>query len=293
MRHIKSYKIYESEINKPIMKYPVGYKCMDIDSVRDRLIKVYDLDLYEIPCVESKYGTMNFFRWCSDNLTPLYPNHTLSEEHHKFQMKQYAGTGIPYSKQNYFEKDAVYELPISYDSSGDLEKWTARRDKYREDMTKMAEMRGSKYNIGNEKNVDFGPKSNEWVNIALSKIHELYGEYYVNDKLRIWNSESGYDDDKNPWDYPMNKSYFLSDLEKWISDTFDVDTNGFYEWILRCQYVEGRHWEMTWEYEMDDINFRKQKAPENIKQINEILRQLYKVESMDIYIDYYKKVNFN
>lgn len=288
MKYLKSYKIYESGISKPIDKYPVNYKCVSVDAIIEKIYKL-GLDLTEIPCKGSKYGTMDFFRWCGDNLSPIYPNHTLSEEDYKSQKKQFAGTGIPYNKISYFEKDSVYEIPISYDSSGDLDKWELRRDKFREDMSKMAEMSGREYNIDNEKYVDFGPKSNEWVNIALSKIHELYSGYYKDGKLKIWNDGSL--SIEGSYDYPMGKSYFLSELEDWLFDTFDVDTSGFYEWILKCQYVEGRYWEMTWVYDLEDKNYDDEDAPSNVRQINEILRQLYKVDSMDIYIDYYKEVD--
>jgi len=291
MKHIKSYKIFESStVTGPQPRYPVDYKCLDITTALEE-IRTGGLDLCEIPCVESKYGKMDFFRWCGQNLLPIYPNYTLSEDHYKAQVKQFAGTGIPHTRYNYFERDAVYEIPLSYDSSGDLEKWTKKRDDFRKSMTTMAEMSGKKYNPDNEKHVDFGPKTEEWVNIALSKLHELYAQYYVDGKLLIWNSEYEYSDDKAIFDYPVDKSYFLSDLEEWLSDTFDIDTAGFYEWILKCQYIEGRYWETNWIYDFEDVNFRKQKAPENIKQINEILKQIYKVESMDIYIDYYKKVD--
>ena len=158
-------------------------------------------------------------------------------------------------------------------------------------MTKMAEMSGKKYDPSVEDRLDFGPKSNDWVNIGLSKIHELYSQYYVNDKLLVWNSESGYYGNKAIFDYPMDKAYFLSELEDWLLDTFNIDTTGFYEWVLQCQFVEGRYWETTWIYELEDINFRKQVAPDNIIQINEVLRQIYKVDSMEIYIDYYKPVD--
>jgi cytidyltransferase-like protein len=89
----------------------------------------------------------------------------------------------------------------------------------------------------------------------------------------------------------LEKAYFLSDLEKWIEDTFDINTTGFYEWILDCQYIERRYWERVWEYHIEDETFRKTKANKNIMQINEILRQLYKVKIMPIFIDYYKDYN--
>ncbi len=120
-------------------------------------------------------------------------------------------------------------------------------------------------------------KSFEWFNIVLDKLYELYPQYYVNNKLRIWNGE---DNLNSEYDYPFEKSYILSEIEYWLEDTFNVDTTGLYEWILDCQFIEGRYWDITHQYDIEDKNFRKKKASDNILQINEIFRQLFKVESM-------------
>jgi hypothetical protein len=192
------------------------------------------------------------------------------------------------TKFKYFERMGVYEIPMRYDSSQDLDKWTKRKNKFRENMTKMAKMSGKEYNIDDEKYVDFGPKSNDWVNLALDKFYELYKEHYKDGKLLIWNDDE-YDRHKQQWDYPMDKAYFLSEIEYWIEDTFEIDTTGFYEWILDCQYIEGRYWENTWMYDLEDINFRKKIANDNIITINDIIKKIFKVESMNIYMDYYKE----
>ena len=70
-----------------------------------------------------------------------------------------------------------------------------------------------------------------------------------------------------------------------------MDINGFYEWVLECQYIEGRYWNNTWIYAMQDENFRKKTAPNNIKDINELLRQIYKTKEIEIYLDYHKEVD--
>lgn len=292
MKHLTSFKLFES-ISKPEPKYPVNFKCLDIMSALLEIEKKFDLHLAEIPVKESKYGSMDFFNWCGENLEPIYPNYTMTEHHHEFDKKRFAGTGIPTTKMKYFERMGVYEIPMQYDSSKDLEKWTQKRDQFRANMTKMAKMSGKEYNVDNEKYVNFGPKSNEWVNIALGKLHELYGEHYKDGKLLIWNDDDQYSHDKSQWDYPMDKSYFISEIESWIEDTFDIDTDEFYEWVLDCQYIEGRYWENTWTYDLEDVNFRKHKASDNVKKINEVLRQIYKVESMKIYMDYFKEVKLD
>ena len=161
-------------------------------------------------------------------------------------------------------------------------------------MKKMKELQGKKWTSEDEKicndNVDFGTQSFDWYNIVLDELYKSYPQHYKNGKIKIWHDEDEFVGNQI-WDYPLEKAYFLSDLESWIEDTFDVDTTGFYEWILECQYVERRYWERTWEYDIEDESFRKTKANENIIQINEILRQLFKVESMPIFIDYYKDYN--
>lgn len=291
MKYIRPFKINESQFDKPEAKYPVNYKCVDIMSVMYELEKNHGIQLTGIPAKGSKYGTMDFFRWCGKNLNPIFPKYTMGEHHYELDKKRYAGTGIPLTRMEYFERSAVYEIPIRYDSSNDLEIWTKRRDDFRANMTKMAKMSGNNYNIDNEKHIDFGPKSNEWVNVALDKIYELNKQYYKNGKLLIWNDDDQYPQHKQQYDYPMDKAYFLSEIENWVEDTFNIDADGFYDWILNCQFVEGRYWENTWTYDLEDVNFRKKKAPDNVKKINEVLRQIYKLESMDIFIDYFKEVD--
>jgi len=290
MKHLKAFKLFENnDNNKPEPKYPVNFKCLDVMSAMNEIEKKFGFHLTEVPAKGSKYGTMNFFRWCGENLDPIYPKYTLTDHHHNFQKKKFDGTGIPITKYKYFERMGVYEIPMRYDSSQDLDKWTKMKNKFRENMTKMAKMAGKEYNIDDEKYVDFGPKSNDWVNLALDKFYELYKEHYKDGKLLIWNDDDEYDRHKQQWDYPMDKAYFLSEIEYWIEDTFEIDTTGFYEWILDCQYIEGRYWENTWMYDLEDINFRKEIANDNIITINDIIKKIFKVESMNIYMDYYKE----
>jgi hypothetical protein len=61
MRHLKNYKLFEA-ISKPEPKYPVNYKCLDIEAVREQIEEKSGLDLSEIPCKGSKYGSMDIFR---------------------------------------------------------------------------------------------------------------------------------------------------------------------------------------------------------------------------------------
>ena len=290
MKYLKPYKLYENNYYRPTAKHPVPYKCLDIMTALEEIEHKYGFHLTEIPSKGSKYGTMNFFSWAGDNLLPIFPKYTMSDDIWKSRQKQFAGTGIPHNRYNYFERKAVYEIPRHYDSSEDERKWIEKRNNFRANMTKMAEMSGRKYNYDDEKHIDFGPKSNDWVNKALDAFYELYSEYYKNDKLLIWNDEYEYDKGKQIFDYPLDKALFISEIEKWI-ESFDMDINGFYEWVLECQYIEGRYWNNTWIYAMQDENFRKKTAPNNIKDINELLRQIYKTKEIEIYLDYHKEVD--
>lgn len=291
MKHLKPFKILES-YSKPEPKYPVGYKCLDTISAEKEIKEIFNIELTEIKSPGSRYGTENFYSWCGENLKPIYPKYSSSDHFYEFEKQRYKNHPIKPIKTTYFEKLGVYEIPINYDSTGDDIAWGIKKDNFRKRMTDMLSVVGKKWDTSHEDHIDFGPKSNDWVNTAFKAFYELYSEYYINGKLRIWSSNDyeEYDIGKQIYDYPLDKAIFFSELEKWICD-FDIDTNGFYEWILNCQYIEGRYWERSWIYKIEDFNFRKINAPNNVKQINELLRQIYKEKKLNIYLDYYKKVN--
>jgi hypothetical protein len=288
MKYLKRYKIFESSGN-PIPRYPVD-KCLDLLTVAMELEKLHGIDLSEVKLSKeeaegSKYRTGNFYRWVGDNFIPVFPIPTLSDVYYEKEKKKYAKVGMPTTKCRYFEREAVYELPEHYDSSKDFDNWHLKISKFKADMEKIS---GKPWDNKNDQHINFGTISNEWVNRVLDKIHELYPQYYKDGKIRIWNDDDYYDRGKQIYDYPLNKSYFLSDLEEWIKD-FEIDTTGFLKWILQCQCVEGRYWMRDWPYDIEDVSFRRNVAPDNIKQINELLRQIYKTQSINIFIDYYQK----
>lgn len=280
---------------KPELKYPVE-KCLDFSKFHEKMESDFNIDLTQIPCEEHgtpviPRNTSNFYK-IFDYINQIFPKVSPQDLYNKKQKKQYDLLGIPFTPYKYVERDAVYELPIKYDSSNDEKNWIERKNKFFTDMKKMGDLGGKKWTPETDKlyeeNVDFGPKSFEWFNIVLDKLHELYPQYYVDGKIRIWHSENELNSE---FDYPFEKSYYLSELEEWIADTFDIDTTGLYEWILDCQFVEGRHWDMSFQYDIEDKTYSEKKAPDNIIKINEIFRQIFKSESMMIFIDYYKEYN--
>lgn len=289
IKKFKNYKIFES-YSKPEPKYPVNYKCLDLSIASKEIEHEYGFNLYDVPAPGSKYGNMNFYSWCQDEIDLIYPKYTTAENLFEFDKIRYAGYPIKPKKRPLFEYMSICELPIRYDSSNDENKWTQKLNNYRKEMGDMLKSIGKEYNPDNEKHINFGPKSNDWVNMVLTAFHDLYSQYYENGKLRIWNDDDEYSREKQIFDYPLDKAIFLSELEEFISD-FDINTQGFYDWILNCQYIEGRYWERNWTYEMSDQNFRKNKASDNVKKINELLRQIYKQPELNIYIDYFKKVD--
>jgi hypothetical protein len=282
----KTAKRINESVSKPQKKYPVE-KCLDMYTVAEELEKILGFHVTDIPNKESKYGTCNFYSWVGESQDPLFPKPSMADMAYEYQKAKYSTVGMDAKKYRYCEYDSIYELPIHYDSSQDGLKWVQKFNKFKNDMTKLM---SKEWDNSNDKHINFGPKSNEWVNIILDKIHELYPEHYINGKIKIWSGRDEFDRGKLIFDHPYNESYFLSEIEQWIQDTFNINTDGLYEWILDCQFVEGRYWQRVWKYSMEDKNFRKNNIPDNIKQINEILRQMYKEKSLLIFIDYYKKI---
>lgn len=290
MKYLKTYieKINEQSTLTPVMRYPVD-KCLDLLTVGDEIERLHKIDIRNIPVEDSKYGKEDFLHWAGQNLEPTFPNPTISEVFYKEDIKKFEPFGIPVTKYTHFEKDSVYELPEHYDSKQDYEEWNLKKAKFKGNMEILT---GKPWNDEYDKNVNYGPKSNEWVNIVLGKIKELYPQYYVGGKIRVWYDEYGYDRGKEIFDYPLGRAYFISDIENWLSDTFELDITGFMEWILDSTFVEGRWWQRTWIYDIQDKNFKKRTCSENIKTINEVLRQMLKKDhGIPIFFDYYKEID--
>lgn len=285
---IKEFKLWESSNHQPEKKYPVD-KCLDLSTVSEELGKMHKINLHEIPCgVGGKYNKANFYSWVGEKIVPIFPIPNLADIYYEIEKERYKKVGMDAIKHRYFERDSIYELPNNYDSKKDTEEWYLKKAKFKANMELMTK---KQWDDNNDQHIDFGPKSNEWVNVVLHKIYELYPQYYKNGKIRIWNGEDEFGENKNIYDYPIDKSYFLSDIENWISDTFDVDTKGLCEWILQSNFIEGRWWMKSWLYDIENKNFRGKTAPKNIIIINDILKQIYKENRIKIFFDYYKKID--
>ena len=297
---IEKFKIFEQNFFKPKMKRPIDYKCLDIQEVIEKYADEHKID--------DEFGYRPIWKWISKNIDKnvevLLPRPQIWEEEYENQKKMFAGMedqGVKAMKNPYLDYQSVFTLPIKYDSSEDKENAKKSKQEFMDNMKKMTLARGKKWD---EKtyldNVKFEPESYEYINQFLSVVHKHFGEHYKNGVIKCW--KKGDKDTKGIFDYPPldyeNEAYHLSELEKWI-ESFDMDVTGWYEWILRYNYVEGRYWQRIWGYDLIDKNFRKEEAPENIKQINELLRQLYKIgdtdnpegEQFPIFVDYYKKID--
>jgi len=287
---ITNQKTFEQNYYKPSFKRPIDYKCLNIDMVLDEL---------------SEEDNTFFWKWFNranndDKINVIFPEKEIWEESYEFQKKQYEPYGMKAIKQKFIEKQAIFKLPRFYDGSNDKKNYDDRKKSFFSDMKDSFQKRKIPWTKETEKdfadNVDFGEQKFERINTILEKIYDKYPEHYDDDTIKCWHN---YEDEPDiDFDYPVldyeKKALYLSELIEWIK-TFDMNTNGFYEWILRSQYIEGRYAWRVWQYDLDEKNFRKEKAPENILQINEMLKQLYKVDitqdGLAIYFDFHKDVD--
>jgi len=283
----KYYDFIVESISKPQLKYPVD-KCFDFLKFTIEMNKD-GLDIRNIN-IDGEKENGNFLDIFKNN--QIYPELTLWQVIDNGERKKSESLNIKHIPLIYGEIQSIYELPIKYDSKNDFADWVRSKLEFKKNMKQMKEMRGGVWSEKDEKrlddNVNYGFQNFNWYNTVLSKLHEKYPQYYENDKIKVWYDKYEFDNGKQIYDYPFDKSYFLSDIEKWLEDTFDINTDGFYKWILDNQYVEGRYWYNVWVYDIDDVV--GDKIPnENIFTINEILRQIFKVGKIPIYIDYYEK----
>lgn len=295
MKYLKTFE--EQSYYKPEFKRPINYKCLNLNEALYLLEKDY------------KLKSSPFWDWTSkvhEELNILLPNPEVWKLSYQKQSEEYKKYGMKATKIPFLEKDSIFELPMSYDSSKDEENYYQRQLKFMKDMKDMAIKRGKTWTKKDDddllQNVNFGSKSFDYINKYLSKIHELYGQHYKNGVIRCFVTDS--DNKTGIFDYPVfdyeEKALFLSELEEWI-ESFELDTKGFYEWILRYNFVERRYWQRVWRYGFGE-NFRNEKPAENIKKINELLKQLYKNDldfydnpdgEIPIFFDYYKVIDEN
>jgi hypothetical protein len=285
---MKIYKFKTFESNsyyKPDMKRPFDKKCLDLSFALDEIEKKFNLS------GDKFLGSIEKLN--IKNIIPIPQPWELEYEYEKqkYSNPQFKKMGIEPMKRIYYDYQSIILLPEYYNSEKDVEKYHKEKESFIIRMKKM----GSQLGKDELNHINFGDKSFDWINKYLSAMKDLFGEYYEDGTIRCWMPKrDDWGDSKASWVYPEfdyegEKAYFLSELEEWI-DSFGLDTTGFYEWVLRYNFVEGRHWNRVWNYGFDE-GFRKEKMPENISKINNMLGQLMKVDEIPIYFDYYKKIN--
>ena len=322
MRHLKSFKLFEEAVPKPLKKFPtepaVHWNYL-MKVLEDAGINPYD-DL-----VKGQRGTdfQDFcFAKCASRDNVVYPN--------MLDIEGWSKEGQSDARyKNFIFGESVFLLPISYDGSNDAVEAVQKKKSFLDNMRDFARQMGKskaeedKFVQDAEKHTNFGPSGYDWINPALKVIHDKLGQYYKNGKLRVWFPK---DRDYDPWegmDYPHkynvvgdldrpNGVYFLSDIEKFIDDKYGIKDKLFYKFIIDNQYIEGRYWERVWSLGTEHLEGRggsKNKLQksnfgeygmeptEDILDMLNIIEHEFgdEIQSTDyegfpIYIDYYKKV---
>lgn len=322
MKHLKSFnKLFEEAVPKPVKKFPTEpaihwnylIKILEESGINphESLVKGKNMTYFQDFCFEK----------CSRN-NVVYPN-----------MKDIEG----WSKEgqndarygNFIFGESVFLLPEHYDSSSDIEQSIKKRNDFLNTMREYARdmIKGKKEQeifIKNaEKHTEFPPDSYEWINPALKVIHDKLGQYYKDGKLRVWFPKDREYDGWEGYDYPHkynivghldrpNGVYYLSDIEKFIDDKYGIKDPLLYEFVIKNQYIEGRHWERVWSFpteythsgkgsknKLQKSNFGKygMEPTENITNILNILEHEFgdeisgtDYEGFPVYIDYYKEI---
>jgi hypothetical protein len=319
-KHIKSYKVFEETLSKPVKKFPTepaAHWNYIYDIVKDGGLNPYELEKGNNDSTLQDF----FFEFCSKK-NVVFPNMKDSEGWSK------KGQSDPRYEKFIFG-ESVFLIPESYDSKDDFANATLKKASWMEKMKDMMKSRFKtkeemdKYEDDLEKNVKFGNTDWDWVNPALKIIHDKLGSHYKDGKLRVWMPK---DRDYDPWegmDYPHkynvvgeptrpNGVYYLSDIEKYIEDKYGIKDPLLYKFIIDNQYIEGRYWERVWSFPTEDrsdkggSNSKLQKSgfgkygmepTENITHILNILEKDFgneikgnDYEGFPVYIDYYKKI---
>jgi hypothetical protein len=321
MIHLKTFKIFEESVTKPLKKFPTE-PAVHWNYLME-ILKGSGIDPYGY-LVKDQRGTyfQDFcFDKCSSRDNIVFPN--------MLDIEGWSKEGQSDARyKNFIFGESVFLLPISYDTSNDAVESVQKKKSFLDTMRDYArQMRKSKAEQDNfvqdaEKNVNFGPSGYDWINPVLKVVHDKLGKYYKNGKLRVWLPK---DRDYDPWegmDYPHkynvvgyldrpNGVYFLSDIEKFIDDKYGIKDELFYKFIIDNEYIEGRYWERVCSLSTEDENGKDtgnklQKSnfgelgmepTEDILHMLNIIEhefsdeiQSTEYEGFPIYVDYYKKV---
>lgn len=306
MKYITPYKLYESSSLKPVKKFPTtpaAHWNYILEIVKDA-----GLDPYQLAEGRSKSLQDFFFEKCSKK-NIVFPNMVDSEGWGENSDARY---------EKFIFRNSVFLIPESYDNSNDFGDAITKKMSW---MEKMKNMMRPKYNdkelsefMDNlEKHTHFGNDDWGWVNPALKAIHDKLGSHYKDGKLRVW---MPHDRDYDPWegvDYPHKYSvswdyhnppdypngvYYLSDIEKYIESKYGLKDDKLYDFIIECDYIEGRYWEIMSQFPYDDNDLSKLDKNRGSDNINDIMgaiehefgSEIRKEEGMPVYIDYFKKL---
>lgn len=285
---------------KIIKKYPINYNCLIFNSdLSNQLEKEFGKSMHKFHRMKSgqydrDYGLYDFI---SDKIGKLeFPKKSLSDVGYEFQINKY---GKDFSiKEFIWERQSIIGLPITYDNSNDQKQY----DTSREIFLKKMKSYGEELTPKEEKLISFGPMDFGWINEFLSFMYEKYKPYYINGFLPIFNDledQCYWINDKQNICRPYPKSYYLSEIVDYMFEDYQIDISKLYEWIIECDFIEGRYWERYIEYNPEFESFRKTKC--NIKIGNALHLMMIDLDMehsdfqgfdyIPLYIDYYKKVD--
>lgn len=299
----------------PIERYPIDYKCTHIYDIADTLEK-RGIDVGNLKPntpTRNEIHDFNFYDFIGKKIqkeNTIFPSLRLIDEANI--------TETDPRMYDYTDPGSVILLPKHYDSSDDEKTF---KKYYTESKEKLVSMFNRLYKGDDlkvaldaiDKNVNFGPSSYEWSNVALDAIYEEYEQYFNNGYLRVW---SPYDNDTGTYfedndgentthGYPIQKMLHLSDIEKYLETNYNLSDDLFYQYVIHNNYVENRYWEKPMGlYILENGKFNRKggeygmDATPKIDSMLSILEMEYKElmiiskldEILPIYIDYYKKI---
>ena len=301
MKNLKSFKLFESSSNKPQLRFPTD-KVIHYNYITEILenagINPHDI---KIPNHKRSGSIHSFF---SDKFSDdiVFP---------KLREKE-----VFTRAESMIFRENVFLIPATYDTSLDQQRYDKRKEDFFKSMRDtMGEKEFNKQKKNLEKHVEFGPSSFEWVVPIFKLIHDKLSQYYVNGELRVWMPEDTDYDHWKTYDYPHkydvvgnldrpNGVYYLSDLEKFIESKYGIKDEMFYDFIIKNEYIEGRHWERVFSIGLNENGKLERgggkygmEATENIEHMLNIIELEFKsefkksdYEGFPIYMDYYKEV---
>lgn len=264
IKKFKDFNLNESS-SKPRKRWPTDIKAVSLVNLIDWMSDKHGIDLREVDPKDRNTDLIHdfFFEKCDKVLFPKIPLNSLPEYK----------TDARY--RHFIFGESIFEIPESFDTSNDFADSIEKRTSFKARMRDLlkhkyrTDAEWDKYEKDLDKHVNFGADSFEWVNQVLKLIHDDFKQHYVNGKLRVWMPQDmDYEwepKDQCPFARPHEMDvvgnhfrkdgvYFYSDLVKYFKDKYGVDDDGFYEFIVENEYIEGRYWERVWSLREDEKN---------------------------------------